>query len=183
MRCVQPAGKGFFPLDDELELLAGVLTPQGHECLVRLSGWMPFAKAAELLEDFMGMKVSKIVSQNYTQSAGAAYVEMQTEEMAELEKCMPRAEAGADQCRWCHGSIVARSVGRSENVGDRRSATRPAGEWGTRSSYPEFELFFSKSECAGVSKAGFGGSPTPRCGKCPRSCCNNGWCRLGTGLC
>jgi hypothetical protein len=97
MPCVRPVDRGFFPLDEELELLPGVLTPQGHECLVRLSGWMPFAKAAELLGDFMGMKVSKIVSQNYTEAAGVAYVGMQTEEVAELEKHMPRTEAGAER--------------------------------------------------------------------------------------
>ena len=54
MAFVRSAGKGFFPLDEELELLPGMLTPHGHECLVQLSGWMPFAKAAEILEDFMG---------------------------------------------------------------------------------------------------------------------------------
>ena len=65
-------GQGIFPLDEELELLPGMLTPHGHECLVQLTGWMPFEKAAEMLEDFMGIRVSKIVSQRYTEEAGAA---------------------------------------------------------------------------------------------------------------
>ena len=97
MRSVRLAGRGFFPLDEELELLPGVLTPQGHECLVRLSGWMPFAKAVELLEDFMGMKVSKLVGQKYTHMAGAAYVEMQREEVEYLEQKMPEATAGGEK--------------------------------------------------------------------------------------
>src|SRR4030042_6499241 len=59
---VHSVGKGFFPLDEELALLPGVLTPHGHECLVRLAGWMPFEKATELLTDFMGIRVGEIVS-------------------------------------------------------------------------------------------------------------------------
>jgi len=97
MAFVQNAGKGFFPLDEELGLLPGMLTPHGHECLVRLSSWMPFAKAAEILEDFMGIRVSKGVSRRYTQAAGAAYEQMQNEEVERLEKEMPMAEKGADK--------------------------------------------------------------------------------------
>jgi hypothetical protein len=97
MGLVRSVGKGFFPLDEELELLPGMLTPHGHECLVRLAGWMPFAKAAEMLEDFMGIRVSRSMSQRYTEAAGAAYEQMQTEEVERLEKEMPRAVKGADK--------------------------------------------------------------------------------------
>jgi len=89
--------KGFFPLDEELELLPGVLTPHGHECLVRLASWMPFQKAAEMLDDFMGIRVSRIVSQRYAEEAGAAYEQMQNEEVEWLEKEAPRAKQGADK--------------------------------------------------------------------------------------
>ena len=58
---------------------------------------MPFAKAVELLEDFLGLPVSQVVAQNYTQAAGAAYVQMQNEEMANLERNMPEAGPGADK--------------------------------------------------------------------------------------
>jgi len=94
---VHSVGKGFFPLDEELELLPGMLTPHGHECLVRLAGWMPFAKAAEMLEDFLGIQVSRSVSRRYTEAAGAAYEQMQLEEVERLEKEMPRAPKGADK--------------------------------------------------------------------------------------
>ena len=83
---VRDAGKGFFPLDEELELLPGMLTPHGHECLVRLSGWMPFAKAAEILEDFMGIRVSKSVSQRYTEAAGAAMSKCRTKKSSGWRK-------------------------------------------------------------------------------------------------
>jgi hypothetical protein len=52
--------KGFFPLDEELELLEGELTPSGHENLVRLCGWMPFQKASEIMEDLLGIAVHKM---------------------------------------------------------------------------------------------------------------------------
>ena len=38
MPFVRSVGKGFFPLDEALGLLPGMLTPHGHECLVRLAG-------------------------------------------------------------------------------------------------------------------------------------------------
>ena len=97
MKFVHGVGKGFFPLDEELELLPGVLTPHGHECLVRLASWMPFEKATELLADFMGIEVSEIVSQKYTEAAGAAYEQMQNEEAERLEREAPQAEKGGDK--------------------------------------------------------------------------------------
>lgn len=83
----------FFPLDEELELLPGKLTPCGHERLVRLSSYVPFEKAAELFEEFMGIRVSKDVGQRYTEEAGGVYEEMQREEAEEIEKKHPRATA------------------------------------------------------------------------------------------
>jgi len=97
MEFVQSVDKGFFPLDEELELLPGALTPHGHECLVRLASWMPFQKAAEMLDDFMGIRVSRIVSQRDAEEAGAMYEQMQNEEVERLEKEAPRAKPCADK--------------------------------------------------------------------------------------
>jgi hypothetical protein len=90
-------GRGFFPLDEELELLPGKLTPREYERLVRLSGWLPFERAVELLEEFLGIAVSKIVAQRDTETAGAVYVQMQEEEVVRLEREMPEAAAGAEK--------------------------------------------------------------------------------------
>lgn len=92
-----PAEQGFFPLDEELKLLPGKLTPREHESLVRLSGWMPFEKAVELMEEVLGVEVSKIVAQNYTEAAGAAYVILQEEEVTWLEEKMPEPQEAADK--------------------------------------------------------------------------------------
>ena len=82
--------KGFFPLDEELELQPGKLTPKGHERLVRLSGWMPFRQATELFADFTGIRLSKIVSQRGTEAAGKIYEELQKVEMQEIQEKRPR---------------------------------------------------------------------------------------------
>src|SRR5690349_11204329 len=46
---VPGAGTGLSPLDDELELLPGTLSPWLQASLVRLGSWMPFAHAAREL--------------------------------------------------------------------------------------------------------------------------------------
>jgi len=63
-------GRGFFPLDEQLEMLPGKLTPREHERLVRLSGWLAFERAAELLEEFLGIAIDKSMAQRYTETAG-----------------------------------------------------------------------------------------------------------------
>jgi len=95
MEFVRSADRGFFPLDEELGLLPGKLTPKGHENLVRLGSWIPFEQSVKVYEELVGIKVSRIVSQSYTEAAGAAYEEIQTEEVARLEKEMPEAKAQA----------------------------------------------------------------------------------------
>ncbi len=51
MAPARPVGWAFFPLDEQLGLLAGGLTPRGEETLVRLACWMSFEAAQELLQD------------------------------------------------------------------------------------------------------------------------------------
>jgi hypothetical protein len=83
----------FFPLDEELELLPGKLTPYGHERLVKLSSYVPFERAVELFEDFTGIKVSQDVGRRHAEEAGAVYEELQKEEAEEIQKKRPRATA------------------------------------------------------------------------------------------
>ena len=90
MGSVPSAGRGFFPLDEELKLQSGKLTPKGRERLVRLSGWMPFRQAAQLFEEFTGIRLSKIVSQRGTEKAGRVYEKMQAGEAQALLEKKPR---------------------------------------------------------------------------------------------
>lgn len=86
---------GFFPLDEELELLPGSLTPHLHECLVRLGAWIPsFTEAGALLQALTGGHVSEPAVRRKTEAAGAAYVAWQTEEVKRIERELPPAPPG-----------------------------------------------------------------------------------------
>jgi hypothetical protein len=83
-------GRGLFPLDDELDLLPGTLTPWLQASLVRLGSWMPFAHAARELGWLSrapgGVLASESVAERLTEAAGAAYVAEQTAEVERLEQ-------------------------------------------------------------------------------------------------
>lgn len=82
--------QAFSPLDEELQLLPGRLSPTLHEGLVRLSSWMPFAPAARLLADFMHLpEIPESLARRYTETAGAAYVQVQTERVTQIERQAP----------------------------------------------------------------------------------------------
>jgi hypothetical protein len=97
MQSAQVVGQRFFPLDEELELLPGGLTPRMQECLVRLGAWMPFGRDTEFMNEMLGMDISKSMSVRYTEAAGAAYVAIQTEEADRIEKEAPIAPKGAEK--------------------------------------------------------------------------------------
>jgi len=90
-------GRGFFPLDERLELLPGNLSPYCHECSVRLGAWIPFEPVAQLLKDILGVQVSKASVVRDTEAAGAAYVAVQTEAADWIEKEAPPAPFGASK--------------------------------------------------------------------------------------
>ena len=87
-------GTGFSPLDEELELLPGSLTPNLVEGLARLGAWMPFHQAAKLLGDFWRVPVSERTARRRTEAVGAGYVAVQTAEVEALEREQPACPAG-----------------------------------------------------------------------------------------
>jgi len=94
-RAVCPACEaGLFPLDEELGLLPGALTPSLHESLVRLGTWLPFAPAAAMLTHFTGVTLSASTAQRLTEQAGAAYAAVQQADLARLERALPDPPAG-----------------------------------------------------------------------------------------
>ncbi len=65
-------GQDFFPLDEELGLQPGLsLTPRQQEHLVHLSSWMPFERAAQMMECLLGVQVSEATARRLTEQAGA----------------------------------------------------------------------------------------------------------------
>lgn len=79
-------GGGSFPLDDELALLPGALTPRLQASLVRLGTWMPFGHAARELGWLTRAVASESAAERLTEAAGAAYVAEQTAEAERLER-------------------------------------------------------------------------------------------------
>lgn len=76
---------GFSPLDEELGLLPGSLTPRLQEALVRLSTHIPsFAKAARELTWFTGVQLHPDTVRARTEAAGAVLVAYETREAARV---------------------------------------------------------------------------------------------------
>jgi hypothetical protein len=78
MEPAQPVGRVFFPLDEELALSPGSLTPRQRDHLTHLATWMPFARARQMLETILGVQVSEPTVRRGTQRAGALYEAHQT---------------------------------------------------------------------------------------------------------
>jgi hypothetical protein len=97
MACVRPAEQAFFPLDEELELLPGQLTPNLQEDLAHLGSWMPFKRAVKELEHFRGVDISRPTVERLTEAAGAAYVAWQIAEVERIEKELPPPPVGPER--------------------------------------------------------------------------------------
>jgi hypothetical protein len=107
MAPAQSVGRAFSPLDEELGLLGGGLTPRAEEMLVRLASWMPFEQAREFLKDLVGVQVSKATARRTTLGAGAAALVVQEEEAKRLKQELPQAPVGAQkQAMSADGAMV-----------------------------------------------------------------------------
>jgi hypothetical protein len=98
MGFVQSAQAGFFPLDDELGLLPGQLTPRLQEGLVRLSTHIPsFAKAACEFAFFTQVEVHRTTACRITEAAGATAVAIQTQQAEHILQTHPLPPCGPDR--------------------------------------------------------------------------------------
>jgi hypothetical protein len=97
MAPAQPVRPGFSPLDNELGLLSGGLTPRLQEALVRLSTHIPsFAKASRELAWFTGAQVHADTARRRTEAAGAVLVAYETAEAARILREHPDPPATPD---------------------------------------------------------------------------------------
>lgn len=85
---------GFSPLDEDLGLLPGQLTPRLQESVVRLGTWMPFVQAAEALAFFTGVGVAAATVRRTTAGAGASYEAEQMEAVEAIEQQLLPAPPG-----------------------------------------------------------------------------------------
>lgn len=135
MEYALPVVQGFFPLDEELALLPGSLTPHLQECLVRLGAWMPFRPAAELLRAFTGVAVTEATVRRQSERAGAALVALQDEEAVRIKREAPPAPMGpVKQLLSVDGAMVPLLHGQWAEVktlviGEVEEAVLERGEW------------------------------------------------------
>ncbi len=94
MPLARSAARGFFPLDDELALLPGQLTPALHEDLVRLSTRLPFRQAVDELARLKHVTTTEATVRRQTEAAGAAYVAWQTAEVERIAHTLPAPAVG-----------------------------------------------------------------------------------------
>lgn len=107
MGCVRAVRRGFFPLDEELQLLAGHYTPTLYEGMTRLSTWMPFGRAVQEASYFLHTHLTATTVRRQTEAAGAACVAVQTREVERLERETPPAPPGpAKQFLSVDGAFV-----------------------------------------------------------------------------
>jgi hypothetical protein len=104
-------GEAFFPLDEQLGLLSGGLTPRTEETLVRLSTWMPYESARELLQDLFGIQVSKASARRATLHAGQAAVAVWEAEVERLKQEAPQVPAGTDKQAMSGDGAMVHLVG------------------------------------------------------------------------
>lgn len=88
-------GRVFFPLDEELELLPGSLSPSLAEGVAQLGSWMPFAQVSVVLERLSGAKVSEATARRETLAAGKALVALEEKAVELLQVEAPEAKRGA----------------------------------------------------------------------------------------
>src|SRR5262249_54957718 len=134
-RSARPAGRVFSPLDEELELLPGRLSPRLHAGLVRLASWMPFARAAAELDWFCGVAAGAETARRLTEAAGAALVAHEAAEAARLAAESPAPPAGPRVQQFsADGAMVplvrgewaeARTLALGEVVAGRDAAGEP----------------------------------------------------------
>lgn len=106
MGLAQRVGQVFFPLDEELALQPGRLTPRQQEHLAHLAAWMPFACAAKMLEDLLGIQVSEPTVRRGTQRAGALYEARQTAQSLQTSQKEPVATPCGKQAISTDGAYV-----------------------------------------------------------------------------
>ena len=111
MAPARSAGQAFFPLDEQLGVLGGGVSPRGEEVLVRLSSWMPFEDARELLQEVLGIQVSKATARRLTLASGQAQLVVEETEQERLTQDLPPAPAGAEKQAMSGDGAMVHLVG------------------------------------------------------------------------
>lgn len=95
MRLAPNAAQGFFPLDEELALLPGTLTPSLQGDLIRLGTRLPFRSVVQELACLKHVTTTEATVRRHTEQAGATYVALQTDAVERIERMTPVPPCGA----------------------------------------------------------------------------------------
>jgi hypothetical protein len=138
---VQSVELDFFPLDEELELLPGSLTPQAHECLVRWGARLPsFEQAIQELALSLKVAVSEATGRRWTEAAGVAYEAVQQQEVERLEREAPLGGPGAAKLQVSADGTMVPLVGgdwvevKTVAIGELSTVSRADGHQEVRAS-------------------------------------------------
>ncbi len=93
-------------VDGELALQPGRLTPRQQEHLTHLASWMPFARAAQMLERLLGVQVSEPTVRRGTQRTGALYEARQTVQSQQTVQAEPALVTCEQQVISTDGAYV-----------------------------------------------------------------------------
>ena len=108
---------------------------------MRLGAWMPFQQASQMLEDMLGVAVSKAQAVRLAEAAGEAYVAQQTQEADRIEREAPPVKAGSQRLVMsADGAMVPLRGGewgevRTLAVGEVQGAERKGEEWVVRTEH------------------------------------------------
>ena len=94
MQSAPTVRRGFFPLDEELGLLPGHLTPSLQQHATQLGSWIPFAKVGKMLQDLLGVVASEATLRRCTERQGRVYEAVQTAEVTRIETELPEPPQG-----------------------------------------------------------------------------------------
>jgi hypothetical protein len=99
--------RGFSPLDEELGLLPGHLTPTLQQHTTRLGAWIPFAKVEAILKDILAVTLSTATTRRCVERHGSAYEAVQTTAVSTIETELPEPLHGpAKQLLSVDGAMV-----------------------------------------------------------------------------
>jgi len=84
----------FSPLDEELGLLPGSLTPSLQRHTTHLGSWIPFPKVQKVVQDVLGVTVSEPTVRRCTEARGDAYEAVQSAAVTQIEQKLPEPLQG-----------------------------------------------------------------------------------------
>ncbi len=184
MAPARSVGWAFFPLDEQLGLRGGGLSPRGEEVLVRLSTWMPFEDARELLQEMVGIRVSKATARRMTLACGKAQLAVDEAQQERLEQEMPQAPAGAEKQALSGDGAMVHLVGGEwvevKTLASLEVTRNKRGEVCTQHLSYFSRLSDAASECRkqrSSNRIGGGWNGQGRCAPCKmeRSGCKGWW--------